>query len=96
MTANRLGPYLVITNRWASKSAPILLLGLLQLGLSQLLGEFMLQLEGIKQIKLDLNKSKYNKLKVLETKIISTYKYGVEPSINPLGLVLFPGVGLSE
>ena len=36
----------------------------------------MLQLEETKQIKLDLNSSKYNKLKVLETKIISIYVCG--------------------
>ena len=56
----------------------------------------MLQPEETKQIKLDLNSSKYNKLKVLETKIISTYICGLRPSINPLGLVLLLGVGLSE
>ena len=69
MIANRLGPYLVVTNRWVGKSALILLLGLLQSGLSQSLGELMLQLEETKQIKLNLNNSKFNKLKVLETKI---------------------------
>ena len=69
MTANHLGPYLVVTDRWAVRSALILLLGLLWLGLNQSLGELMLQLKETKQIKLDLNNRKYNKLKILETKI---------------------------
>ena len=56
----------------------------------------MLQLEETKQIKLDLNSSKYNKLKVLETKIISTYVCGLRLSINSLGLVLLLSVGLPE
>ena len=47
----RLGPYLVVDNRWAGRSAPVLLLQLLQLGLGQPLGELMLQLEETKQIR---------------------------------------------
>ena len=96
VAANRLGPYLIITNRWASRSALVLLLGLLQSDLGQSLGELKLQLEEIKQIKLDLNSNKYKKLKALETKIMSTYVSGFGPSINPLGLVLLPGIGLPE
>ena len=56
----------------------------------------MLQLEQTKQIKLDLNNRNYNKLKVLETKIISTYVCGLQSSIDPLGLILLPGVSLLE
>ena len=56
----------------------------------------MLQLEETKQIKLDLNSSKYNKLKVLETKIISIYICGLRSSIGPLGLVLLLSVDLLE
>ena len=91
-----LGANVIVTNRLIGRSAPIPLLRLLQLGLGQLLGELMLQLEEIKQIKLDLNNSKYNKLKVLETKVISTYVCGLRSSIKPLVLVLLPVVGLPE
>ena len=94
-TANRLGAYLVVTNRWAVRSAPIILLGLLQFGLNRLLGELMLLLEEIKQIKLVLNDRKYNKLKVLETNIRYLRMWS-RISISPLGLVLFQGVGLLE
>ena len=72
------------------------MLRLLRSGLGQSLDELMLQMEQTKQIKLDLNNRNYNKFKVLETKIISTYICGLRPSIDPLGLVLLPSVGLSE
>ena len=53
----------------------------------------MLQLEQTKQIKLDLNNRSYNELKIFETKIISTYICGLRLSIDPLRLILLPGVG---
>ena len=47
VVANYLDPYLVVTNRWASRNAPVPLLQLLQSGLGQSLDELMLQLEQI-------------------------------------------------
>ena len=49
--ADRLGPYLIVANRWAGRSAPFPLLQLLRSGLSQSLGELTLQLKEIKQIR---------------------------------------------
>ena len=49
MATNRLGSYIIITNRWAGRSAFV---PLLRPGLGKSLGEPMLQL---KQNKLDLN-----------------------------------------
>ena len=68
-TTNHLSPYLVVSDRWVVSSAPIVLLGLLWSSLGQSLVELMLQLKETKQIKLNLNNNKYNKLKVLKTKI---------------------------
>ena len=41
-TTNHLGPYLIVTDKWAVRSAPILLLELLWSSISQSLGELML------------------------------------------------------
>ena len=80
-TANRPGPHL-ITDRWAVSSGPTFPLGLLRLGLDQAICEVMLQLNEIKQIKLDFNNSKYNK-KNQKLKL-SIYVYSLGSSIDPL------------